>query len=380
MPRIVLVHQPIDGGVGRHVSDLAAGLAERAFDVTLCGPGLPGAEVADASMTHVDLELRREVDPGSDLRATSRLARIVREVRPDLIHAHSSKAGVIARLQRIANPTVPVLYTPHLYSFASSFARGPKRLAYREVERVLAPLATRVLCVCEAEAALAASIGSAGKVRVVHNGIRGACTQDSPDQRMAELARSGPVICAVALLHHRKGLDTLVAAAPAILASHPDAQLAIWGDGPELSALQALAGQLGVAHAVHFLGRCADPIAALRCATVFVHPARAEAFPYVILEAMSVGLPIVATDVGGVGEAVLDGQTGVLVPPGESEALSHALIGMLEHPDRRSRMGAQGYDRFERCFTLSAMLDGVTGVYGEVAPACRPTSFSCAEA
>jgi glycosyltransferase involved in cell wall biosynthesis len=372
MPRILLVHQPTDGGVGRHVADLATGLARRGYAVTLCGPAPPStATMLEGQVDHVQLDLRREVDPVADFKAVRRLAAVAQQAKPDVIHAHSSKAGVVARLTRLAGMRLPLVYTPHLYSFASSFAGGTQRLVYREIERALAPLASRVVCVCEHEASLARAIGPADKVRVVHNGIPPVSAEAYADTRIAQLAQRGPVICAIALLHPRKGLATLVEATPAILANHPSAQIAIWGDGPDRQRLEALATQLGVMHAVHFLGLCSDPVAALAGADVFVHSALAEAFPYVILEAMSTGTPIVASDVGGIGEAVLDGESGTLVAAGQSGALSQAIVELLSSSERREQMGAQALQRFESRFTLELMLDGLLGVYEEIAPACE---------
>ncbi len=307
----------------------------------------------------------------ADFRALRDLAAVVREVEPDVIHAHSSKAGVIARLARLTGTRLPLVYTPHLYSFASSFAGGRQRVVYREIERALAPLASRVVCVCEQEALLARAIGPEDRVRVVYNGIPPAPVDVPADARMAELAQLGPVLCAIALLHPRKGLATLVDATPTILESHPAAQIAIWGEGPDKQRLQTRASELGVAHAVHFLGLCSNPTAALASAEVFVHPALAEAFPYVILEAMSAGVPIVASDVGGVGEAVIDGQSGMLVPPGDSASLSQAVVELLDSSERRGQMSEQALARFEHRFTMERMLDGLMSVYGEIAPACR---------
>jgi glycosyltransferase involved in cell wall biosynthesis len=113
----------------------------------------------------------------------------------------------------------------------------------------------------------------------------------------------------------------------------------------------------------------------LRAARIFVHPSWAESFPYVILEAMSVGLPIVASDVGGIGEALSDGDGGLLVAAGDARALARALLELLEDPGRGALMGAAARVRLERHFTRAQMTDGIAGVYeealgrGEVAPA-----------
>ncbi len=367
MPRVLLVHQPIDGGVGRHVSDLATGLAERAYDVTVCGPAPPKQALADERVHHVTVDLRRSVSPVVDMAALWGLARVIREVRPDIIHAHSSKAGAVTRLAHVLNHRIPVVYTPHLYSFASYFAHDFERFAYRQVERALAPLADRVVCVCEAEAQLARTVGPSDRVRIVYNGIE-SHDRGKVDPRMVELSSSGPVICAIALLQPRKGIETLIDATPGVLDGYPQAQIAIWGDGPSLTTLRNRASTLGVAHAVHFLGLCEDPLAALRGADVFVHPALAEAFPYVVLEAMSVGAPVVASGVGGVGEAVVDGESGILIAPGQVPALTKALLEMLADEDQRRRMGAAAQSRCKLRFSLEAMFDGLLGVYGEVSP------------
>jgi glycosyltransferase involved in cell wall biosynthesis len=361
--RILHVHQPTEGGVGRHVADLRDSLTRLGDEVITCGPAEPNG--TSGGCRHVTLELGRAVHPAQDAVALRRYASIVREIRPDLVHAHSSKAGAIVRLGRAAHPRVPVVYTPHGYAFAGYFSRDAERMAYRTVERVLAPLASRVVCVCEAEARLARSIGPAGRVRVVYNGIDSAAP-GRPDARMAELGVHGPVIGTLTQLRPGKGLETLLDATAQLVAREPRPQVAIWGAGPELAALERRAQARGVAGAVHFLGATSDPVSVLRGAEIFVLPSWAEAFPYVILEAMSAGRAIVASDVGGVHEALGDGEAGRLVPAGDAGALSAALLELLQHPDRRESLGAAAKRRLEQRFTTTQMVDGISNVYTEV--------------
>jgi glycosyltransferase involved in cell wall biosynthesis len=372
MPHVLLVHQPIDGGVGRHVSDVATGLSSRGFQVTLCGPALPEpVPSASANVSHITVPMSRAVSPRTDAIAVRDLVEAVRKVKPDLVHAHSSKAGAISRLQRLRNRRTPVLYTPHGYSFASHFAVGAQRLAYREMEHVLAPLTSRIVCVCESEARLARTVAAAKRVCVVYNGI--AAAEAGPvDPRISELAGRGPVICAIALLRSGKGLETLIDATPSVLACHPHAQVAILGDGPGLEALRSRAIARKAAHAIHFLGFHPEPLRALRGAEVFVHPSLAEAFPYAILEAMAAGIPIVASNVGGIGEAVIDGQSATLVPPGQSGALGQALVAALDDPARQAEIAQAARTRFERYFTFETMLDRLISVYAQLSPAFEP--------
>jgi len=367
MSRIMQLYQPTDGGVGRHVGDLAECLSERGHDVLLCGPSAPeGISPLPPRVTHVPLDLGRAIAPAADLRALSQLAGIVRRLRPEVLHAHSSKAGALGRLARLSRPGMPVVYTPHGYAFAGWFESSRERLAYREIERALAALSSRVVCVCEAEARLGSSVGFRRRIRVVHNGID-AVGPGPTDPRMAELSLRGPVICVLTQLRPGKGIETLIDATPALLAHHRDLQLAIWGEGPELGSLLERARGRGAAEAVHFLGPSADPLAALRGADVFVHPSLAEAFPYAILEAMAVGAAIVASDVGGIGEAFVDGESGLLVPAGSVPPLGHALIGLLADPQRRAAMGDAAKLRVQTLFTREAMIDRLIDVYHEIA-------------
>lgn len=362
--RVLLVHQPVDGGVGRHVADLAAGLQECGYEVTLAGPHPPPG--APASCRHEPLELERQVKPVADASAVARLAAIAGALRPHIVHAHSSKAGAVARLAHLARPSLPVLYTPHGYAFNGYFERRSQRLAYREIERALAPLAARVVCVCAAEARLARALGRAARVRVIHNGIEPVQEGGRVDRRIAELGSGGPVICALTLLRPGKGLETLIDAMPALLSAHPGARLAIAGPGPEEAALADRARARGVAEAVRFLSPIDDPIAFLRGADVFVHPSWAESFPYAILEAMAVGLPIVACDVGGIGEGVIDGQSGLLVAPRDPAALAEALSSLLGDERLRRRLGEQAKQRLESRFTRAGMIERLDAVYREL--------------
>lgn len=362
------LYQPTGGGVGRHVRDLAVGLSERGHEILLCGPTAPeGMSPLPPGVTHVPLALDRPISPGEDLSALMRLGAILRREGPDLLHTHSSKAGAVGRIGRIARPGMPVVYTPHGYAFAGWFTSSRHRSAYREIERALAPLTSRVVCVCQAEARLGATLGFSKRIRVVYNGIS-AEHSGATDPTMQGLRDRGPVICVLTQLRPGKGIETLIDATRSVRERHPAVQVAIWGEGPERELLQARAADAGVAEAIHFLGRSLDPLAALRGADVFVHPSMAESFPYVILEAMAAGCAIVASDVGGIGEAIVDGESGLLVPAGAAPALAQALIALLDDPRRRLHVGEAARRRVEQRFTREAMIDRLVDVYHEISP------------
>lgn len=362
MTRLLLCHQPTDGGVERHVRDLASGLVQHGYEPIVCSPAPPDG--APPGYEHVTLPVGRTLNPVADAAALAALNGVIRRYRPTLIHAHSSKAGALARLARLARPGTPVIYTPHGYAFAGYFEHRAERSLYRALERMLAPLACRVICVCQAEARNAHSIGPPGRVRMIHNGIDPQPAA-RPDPQIAALG-GGPVIGALTLLRPGKGLETLIDTAPRVLARHPDARFAIVGGGPDLEQLRARAAGLGVADAVSFLGPSTDPQATLGALDIFVHPSWAEAFPYVVLEAMAAGRPIVAADVGGVGEAVTHGQSGLLVAPRDSDALAGALNRLLAEQPLRERLARAARERLASTFTRERMVRQTAAVYEEL--------------
>lgn len=358
-----MLTQPTDGGVFEHVATLCAGLSERGHEPLVAGPldGRPDALEAEV----LPLELGRAVTPLRDIRAAVATARLVRRVRPDLVHAHSSKAGAVARIARPAFARASLVYTPHGYAFAGYFERAAERRAYRAAERLLAPLATVTLCVCEAERRLAESVG-VRRSRVVHNGVPEPGPAP-PSAAVAALGEGGPVVGALTLLRPGKGIETLVDAVPRLLESVPDARVAVAGEGPDRAALEARARERGVEHAFHLIGPTQGAMPLLAACDVFVSASWAESFPYNVLEAMAAGVPIVATDVGGTGEAIEDGRSGLLVPPREPAALADALAALLADRDRAAALGAEARERQRSRFSVDRMIDGTLQVYEECA-------------
>jgi glycosyltransferase involved in cell wall biosynthesis len=358
--RILMLTQPTDGGVFQHITRLSHGLRTRGHDVLVAGP--LSSPPPDISAEVLQLDMVRAVSPVADARAVADAARLVRRVRPDLIHAHSSKAGAVGRLARPAYHRIPLVYTPHGYAFAGYMTSDAERRRYRAVERMLAPLATIVLCVCEAERRLATAVGPARRTRVVHSGIPDLAPA-SPAPGAAGLGEHGPVVGVLTLLRPGKGIETLIDAMPAVLARHPTASFVVAGEGPDRAQLSARALERGVDGALRLIGPTAGPEPLLAATDLFVSASWAESFPYNVLEAMAAALPVVATDVGGTGEAVVDGVTGALVAPRDPIALAGAISSLLDDPGRRERLGRAGRARQREQFTVDRMVEDTIGVY-----------------
>lgn len=388
MPRVLLTFEPPDGGVAEHVLQLARALPERGFDVELAGPlksELVYSQI-DPSIPVHRIDFRRGYgEPKQDLASARALGRVMSRGRFDLIHAHSAKAGVITRLVR-AGRKPPVLYSPHCFPFIGEFGEG-RRIFATNVERALAPTTTRILCVCDDERVQGAGIGIAEKrMRVVHNGSATAPIDLEPSRELERFrGDDGVLIGSVAVLREQKRVDVLIDAAPAILAASPQARVAIIGNGPLQAELQARATSLGLAGEKRFgfFPFWPPATSALAALDVYVLPSSWEAFPIGVLEALAVGTPQVATDVGGTREAVVDGyaglgpdggrpagsvagETGLLVPPRDHRALAKAVLELIRDASRRQAMADASRARHAEHFTLAKMADGIAAAYREV--------------
>ena len=371
-----MVVRASEGGVFHHVSTVSSRLRERGHEVWIAGPHAEWGDRLDVPI--VEVEMVRPLSPRHDLRSARDLRGVIRRLRPDVVHSHGSKGGVMSRLARIGPGAPPVVHSPHGYAFAGYFTSGAERVAYRAAETALSPLTSRFLCVCEHEARLAAKVGSRRRIRVVHNGVD-PVSASAPDPGLAALRERGPLIGCVSGLRPGKGVETLVEAMPAVLARHGTATLAIAGDGPEREAIERLASAAGIEDAVVFLGERDDVTGVLGSIDVFAMPSWAESFPYSVLEAMAAGCAIVSTDVGGVSEAI-GGGAGVLVAPRDAGALAAALAALLDDPARAAALGEEALRRQRERFTLSGAAEGTLAVYDELISADRRAPDRGAEA
>ncbi|MFD8210822.1 glycosyltransferase family 4 protein [Streptomyces sp. NPDC059695] len=349
--------QPGDGGVARVVVDLvrlqrAAGLRV----AVACPPGtaLSAAVRAEGAETH---DWRAGRDPGpSVLRETRELARLVRTVRPGLVHAHSAKAGLCARLA--VRGRIPTVYQPHAWSFEA--VEGRTAAVARRWERFAARWTARILCVSEAERRTGEEAGVAAAWSVVHNGVDTArfATGGPPDN-------PAPTVVCVGRLCRQKGQDVLLAAWPAVLAEVPTARLVLVGDGPDERALRSAAGP-----SVRFTGAVDDTVPWYRAADVVVLPSRWEGMALAPLEAMAAGRPVVVSDVDGARESLPPAHEPLcLVPSGDPAALATALGRLLGRPELRHRLGREAHEHVLSRFDVRRTGAAVADVYRELAGA-----------
>jgi glycosyltransferase involved in cell wall biosynthesis len=348
--RVLHVHRI--GGIGgseRHLLALLPALAGLGLDVRFLGLDdtgrAPDPFYAALEVPYERVPAPRDVDPALALR----VVRAVRRLRPDLVHTHLVHADVYGALA--ARRLVSTKHND------DPFRAGP----FRHVERLLAARVERVIAITEQLARFQVErVGlPAEKVTVIHYGLDvppEPWGSNPPDAVPAE-AR---VLLCVARLEPQKGVDVAVRALPAVRERHPHAALVVLGEGPQRAGLEELAGTLGVADAVYLLGRVPDVAAWLGRAAVLVHPARWEGFGLALLEAMLAGVPVVASRVSSIPEIVVDGETGVLVPPDDPAALADAVASILTDPQE---YGAAGRARALAEFSVERMARRTLDVY-----------------
>jgi glycosyltransferase involved in cell wall biosynthesis len=245
-----------------------------------------------------------------------------------------------------------------------------RRAALLSAERLLRSRTARFVCVCDADCEKGAALGVLERERavVIHNGIEMAEPVEAGGFR-AELgiADGVPLVLSVGRFCEPKDQATLIEAWARVSVRFSSAVLALVGAGPLEGRLRDLANDRSVAHSLHFVSPRPDLRPAYTDADIFVLSSRWEGLPYVVLEAMAHGLPVVSTAVDGIPEAVADRRTGLLVPPADPRTLAEALMWAISEPQKAARLGAAGRARVEAEFGLDTMVDGLAEVYREVA-------------
>jgi glycosyltransferase involved in cell wall biosynthesis len=283
--------------------------------------------------------------------------------RPAVFHAHlnwplACKFGLLAaRVRRV----------PAIVATAQLFVEALMNRSVRFQLRVVSAGVHRYLAVSgDVARRLEASFGiPARKLRVVHNGIDPAPFERPPDRGLLATLSDGarePVVLTVARLSPQKGLDTLLAAARDV----PDARFVIVGNGPERPALESQAQALGVSGRVSFLGHRRDVPDLLHACDLFVLPSLFEGLPLAVLEAMAAAKPVIASRIGGTDEAVVEGVTGLLVPPSDPAALAQAIRTVLSDPALAGRLGAAGRARLHAEFSAQRMVHAVEATYDDL--------------
>ncbi len=366
--KVLLITEASDAGVGRHVLDLATGLLADGHEVHLLYspirlgdsfrrrlPDIPGLQAAT-------LHMRRRPHP-SDWFAVRGLRKYLNQQGPfDIVHGHSSKGGAVARLAGIGS-CAKVVYTPHAIITMDPTLAASSAFIFGGLERVLGWMSDAVIATTVEEQAQILKHGlPAGRVHVVPNLI------DPPDflDRIAARAQLGlpvdrPVVGFVGRLDSQKDPLLMLAAMDMVRRRHPQALLAMIGDGPLEAEVRQTVQTLGLADHVALLGRQPAPVL-MKAFDLFALSSRYEGMPYVLLEALTAGLPIVSTMVSSASLLVRHEASGLLVQRRTPADFSEALCSLLGDDTRRQQY-AQSAVELASTFSLDRMVQQVDALY-----------------
>lgn len=376
MPNVVHVITWLDvGGAQKNTLLSCEGLVRRGWEVGLLhgtANGDPGDLLAQARQLGCDVQgvpaLRREISPWRDLAATARLAFRLRRMRPDVVHTHSSKAGVVGRLAaKMAGVPVRV-HTVHGWSFHDHMHPAVRR-AYVALERIGDWAGTHCIVLAESDRAKGASagIGDPHSYELIRSGIDLAPFRQSVGTKAAARERLGItpqslLVGSVMRLAEPKDPLNLIRAFGQVHQKLPESELLIVGDGDLRAEVEAEVRRLELSSVVHLTGARDDVHEVVPAFDVFASSSVWEGLPRTVPEAAAAKIPIVATDAGGTREIIRDGETGWLVPTQRSDALATAIIEALSRPDE-ARRRAELADRESHSWDAAVMVERLDRLY-----------------
>ncbi|MFG2632981.1 glycosyltransferase [Streptomyces sp. NPDC048362] len=385
-PRVLHLAQPVDGGVARVVLDLTRAQLAAGLRVTLACPG--GELAAGARELGAEVrDWRAARSPGPGLPGeVRRLVRLIDEVRPDLVHAHSAKAGLAGRLA--VRGRLPTVFQPHAWSFEA--VGGLTAALALRWERWGARWVDRVVCVSEAERTTGLRAGVHAACAVIPNGIDldrfhpplrtpgtapGTPVGTAAGGAAPESDPASPLVVCVGRLCRQKGQDVLLRAWEDVLGVLPGARLALVGDGPAAPELCRRAHP-----SVLFAGAVADVVPWYRAADLVVLPSRWEGMALAPLEALACARTIVLTDVDGARESLPPALAAhCLVTPEDPRALAGAVTALLSDPPLRAALGDQGRRHVLSTHDVRHTAERVAALYRELLGARPPVPSECRE-
>jgi glycosyltransferase involved in cell wall biosynthesis len=358
---IFVVFQLDVGGAERLLLTTIKNMDRESYDVAVCCIVSGGPIADDLQRSGVRLYCLNASPRFYDPRKIYALFRLFRREDPLIVHTHVFAANLYGRIAAILAGVPVVISTEHnIYP--------NKKKSHIWADRILARYTDRIIAVSQGvrDFTVKQEGIAEGKFIVLHNMVdpKDLVPTDSRNRVREKLGLTDEhvAIGVVASLNVKKGHKYLLAAVSQLVKSHPNIQLLVVGDGPLKEEILALIGELNLRDSVSLLGMRRDIPDLLNAMDIFVLPSLWEGFGIALLEAMVMELPVVATHVGGVGEVITD-ETGVLVPPGNPQALADALHYLMEHPGQAREMGKKGKERALSIFTADMYVKKLEGLY-----------------
>ena len=321
------------------------------------------------------LSLVRRISPFNDLKAFVSIFRMLHTCKPDIVHTHTSKAGILGRLAAWVVRVPIIIHTPHGHVFYGHFGRSLSRIFLR-IERLLGRITHHQIALTPEEGNdyLNLGVSKPGNSSVIHSGVdvhrfsKGAKKRTMKREELA-ISPDSLVIGYVGWLIPIKGVNYLVTAMAKVAEEHPKSLLVLVGKGDDKSEeevrIKKQVANLDLTDRVRFLGWRPDVDELMGCFDIFVLPSLNEGMGRVLVEAMAAGVPIVASRIGGIPDLVKDGKNGVLVRPADATALEKIISDLLADEEKRNRMAEAG-KKMCRSYSTEAMVGKIDDLYREL--------------
>jgi len=371
---ILHVLEATTGGTRRHLVDLVTHLDPDRFDVSVAcatrrDPGM-AADLERMRASGIDVhivDMVRSIDPLHDASAARRLCGLMRARPYQIVHTHSSKAGMLGRYAAYREGVSCVVHSPHVFAFQM---QGPAALTafYAACERWAARVTNHIVCVSQAEmqAARARGICDPDRLVLVENGIDVGQYVDvarGTFRKELDLPDEARLIGVIGRLCPQKGQLDLMAAAHDIRERHPGAHFVFVGSGPDERRIKQVIARRGWEACFHCVPTHDDMPRVYADLDIVVQPSRWEGMPYAPLEAMASGRAVVATRTGGVPDMIVDGESGVLVSVDDPTRLAQSITALLADPARAEALGAAARARVREHYTLKRMVTQIEALY-----------------
>ncbi len=383
--KVLLIVEAMLGGIRQHVVDIAMGLDKEKYEVYLAYSDnraderfFQDLELLKESVQLIRCEhLQRELSLSEDIAAIRELSKIVKTIRPDIVHCHSSKAGIVGRVVAKRYGVKKVFYTPNAYSFQSPDISDKKRKVYIIAERFLSRhMTTTTINVSKGEMELARkyNLDKEDKFELIYNGIASEVLPEKNVIREENGYSSEDVLVGVtARLAEQKDPLTFMRIAKEVITKMPQARFVYIGDGGLEEEMKQWISEEHLEDKIHMLGFRSDASRLVAMFDVYLSTALYEGLPYSMIEAMRAGVPIIATDVVGNNELVENGKNGILFPAKDVQAGVEAVIRQLETKSIKSDEVVRS---FEERFSLKTMMNKLERLFGG-GKTCLPIEHNC---
>jgi glycosyltransferase involved in cell wall biosynthesis len=366
------------GGAQRYVFDLATSLPKDRFEaVVACGTKDGTAlteKLKEKNIRTINLEnSEREINLRNDFKTFRELIKIIKEEKPNVVHLNSSKIGLLGSLAilylKIVNCKLKIwaVFTAHGWAFNEKSRSAISKFIFYLSHYLTILICDTTIAVSEkAKKDVDFLPFIKNKIKVVYNGIENFETSSKEESRIILASKDSTkiIIFSISELNKNKGIDVALKALALLPKEVKDKIIyVVAGNGEEKTKLEEIIFELGIADIVRFLGEVPNAKKLLFGADIFLLPSRTEAFPYAILEAGMVGLPIIATSVGGIPEVIKDMQNGILIHPQNPKEIAEAILYMLDHQDKQKEFGSEIKKTVMNFFSLNKMVSETLKIY-----------------